>query len=104
MAGKKPVWVDEEAHSVLKRYSKLVKASMVEVASSLVVEHLDTLSPEAGLEAAPAQSAAPQHLDTARPTVTTPSTVKKQSARKPKARRPDPNDASTRFVGGIWLV
>ncbi len=104
MAGKKPVWVDEEAHGVLKRYSKLVKSSMVEVASNLVLQNLENLDPEAGLEAAPAAPAAPVQLDTARPTVTAPSTVEKQKSRKPRRNRPDPHDANTRFVGGIWLV
>ena len=50
MAGKKPVWVDEDAHAILKKFAKLTRNSMVEVASALVLDKLSQLDPASGLE------------------------------------------------------
>ena len=105
MSGKKPVWVDEEAHTILKKYSKIIKTSMVEVASKLVLDKLGQLDPAAGLatsEAAPS-AAAPKAVAAASKTVT----ISRPTAapkRKAKRQLPDPNDANIRYVGGIWLV
>ena len=38
--GKKPVWVDEDAHVILKEWATLTRQSMVDVASQLVLETL----------------------------------------------------------------
>lgn len=104
MSGKKPVWVDEDAHAILKKYAKLTKTSMVEVASSLVLEKLSQLDPSSGLttaspEAKPTQASSPS--------LKKPVAVNKpKSNKKRKTRRtlPDPNDTDVRYVGGIWLV
>ncbi|MFT4704196.1 MAG: hypothetical protein ACI81R_001892 [Bradymonadia bacterium] len=102
MSQKKPVWVDEEAHSILKRYSKLVKSAMVDVASRLVVERLNDLDPASGLETS-APAPAPV-LDTARPQATAPASDRPKKPARAKAPRPDLIDENTRFVGGIWIV
>ncbi|TVQ97234.1 MAG: hypothetical protein EA398_14785 [Deltaproteobacteria bacterium] len=57
-ADKKPVWVDEDAHRILKAWAKILKRPMVEVASELVLSRLDSLDPSAGL-AEPADEAPP---------------------------------------------
>lgn len=43
--GKKPVWVDEEAHVVLKEWAALTRSSMVDAASALVLESLAGITP-----------------------------------------------------------
>jgi hypothetical protein len=43
--GKKPVWVDEEAHVVLKEWAALIRSSMVDAASALVLESLAGITP-----------------------------------------------------------
>lgn len=104
MSGKKPVWVDEDAHAILKKYAKLTKNSMVEVASTLVLEKLSQLDPSSGLTT---EAAEEKPVRTAGPIVTKPVAVnKKSNAKKRKTRRelPDPNAADVRFVGGIWMV
>jgi hypothetical protein len=69
MSDKKPVWVDESAHAILKQYSKLTKESMVDVASRLVIDHLDDLDPASGLGGAEpkAAAAAPRGGQASRP-------------------------------------
>lgn len=104
MSGKKPVWVDEDAHAILKQYAKLTKASMVEVASNLVLEKLSQLDPSSGLQTAVASEAAPR---AAAPMVQKPVAVNAPAAkgkRKQRANATDPTAADVRFVGGIWLV
>ncbi len=106
MAGKKPVWVDEDAHAILKIYAKLTKSSMVDVASKLVLRRLPELSPEAGLEA-PAEPAAPAVGAKAEPVHSKPVAVnprKPAKKRRPAKVQPDPNDTNVRYLGGIWLV
>jgi len=56
---KKPVWVDEEAHSILKAYAKLNGRSMLDMASELVLTRLADLDPEEGLTAPTADSPDP---------------------------------------------
>jgi hypothetical protein len=51
--GKKPVWVDEDAHVILKEWATLTRQSMVDVASQLVLETLG------GAAAAPAPAVEP---------------------------------------------
>lgn len=106
MAGKKPVWVDEEAHLILKQYSKLTKTSMVEVASTLVLEKLSQLEPGAGLEQDAAEGETGSTA-TARPSVQKPVAVnapQRTQKRRRKPTMPDPADGDIRYVGGIWLV
>jgi len=104
MATKKPVWVDEDAHAILKRYAKLTKSSMVDVASRLVLERLNDLSPDAGLTEPVEPAPAPVPAE---PVSTKPAPVPRpiqQAKRKPRKPMPDPNDKNVRFVGGIWIV
>ena len=104
MATKKPVWVDEDAHAILKRYAKLTKSSMVEVASRLVLDRLNDLSPDAGLTVPAEPEIAPKVAEpVSNKPAPTPRPIQK-ATRKPRKPRPDPNDKNTRFVGGIWLV
>lgn len=42
-ADKKPVWLDEQAHAILKDFAKLVKKSATDVTSDLVIQHLHML-------------------------------------------------------------
>jgi len=105
MAGKKPVWVDEDAHAILKKFAKLTRNSMVEVASALVLDKLSQLDPASGLEPVSADPV----VDLSRPQTIAQKPVsvnRSVSARKPRPKREklDPNDANVRFVGGIWLV
>lgn len=97
MADKKPVWVDEDAHAILKAYSAITKESMVEIASRLVLDHLAEL--EAGFASEPA-----------------PATVATESAPVERAARPAARAAyaepprsraendGVRYLGGVWLV
>ncbi len=106
MAGKKPVWVDEEAHIILKQFAKVTKNSMVDVASRLVLDKLSHLEPGAGLttEVEPGEAAA---APAARPSMAKPVTVNAPQTtrkRRPLRTMPDPNDADVRYVGGLWLV
>lgn len=105
MSGKKPVWVDEDAHAILKAYARITKNSMVEVASSLVLEKLSQLDPSSGLTTSAAEPAAARSA--AAPNTSKPVAVNApKAAKKRKARPalPDFNAADVRFVGGIWMV
>lgn len=130
MAKKKPVWVDEDAHAVLKQYSKKIKTSMADVASDMVLSKIDDLPADAGIEpptsheadaakAAEAPRAAakttPQKVkqaaesDKSRPTADAPITSNAPDAAPPKKESltedaPEEDDSGTRFLGGVWLV
>ncbi len=104
MATKKPVWVDEDAHAILKRYAKMTKSSMVDVASRLVLSRLNDLSPDAGLTEPEEPAPAPVEVE---PVSTKPALKPRPITpvkRKPRKPMPDPNDKNVRFVGGIWIV
>lgn len=103
MSGKKPVWVDENAHAILKEYAQITKESMVDVASALVLQHLQSLSPEAGL---PAETESRGGGETS---LASSNEMRAFAARPRKAApaRPRPvdgPDARVRYVGGIWVV
>lgn len=55
--GKKPVWVEEDAHVILKEWATLTRQSMVDVASQLVLETLGAgpAQPAAVVEAVAAE-------------------------------------------------
>lgn len=101
MADKKPVWVDEDAHAILKAYSGITKESMVEIASRLVVDHLAEL--EAGFPAevaAPAAAAAtaePAKAERSAPRVA----ARPIPVEPPRSRA---EDDGIRYLGGVWLV
>lgn len=116
---KKPVWVDEEAHVILKEYSKLAKVSMVDIASQLVLDRLRDLSPEAGLsiekpaaaemigETAPAPApVAPAPRPAPKPEIAvfTPTPMPPKPPRPPREKREIKDDGTVRYLGGIWLV
>ncbi|MCB9519854.1 MAG: hypothetical protein H6700_11075 [Myxococcales bacterium] len=107
-AGKKPVWVDEDAHAILKQYSKLTKASMVEVASNLVLSRLHDLDPASGLVgASAAEPASTGAAAAAEPASNKPAPMLKPIEplkRTSKRAVPNVNDNTIRYVGGIWLV
>lgn len=129
MAKKKPVWVDEDAHAILKHYSKLVKSSMVDVASDMVLSRLDELPADAGLSV-PASHAAAAAKAVAEPEAAsvTPESIKDtpdageviatadsppkidepESGRperpSPSRGRKEQKEGETRFLGGVWLV
>jgi len=98
MSDKKPVWVDESAHAILKQYSKLTKESMVDVASRLVIDHLDDLDPASGLGGAEPKAAAPAAESAKRPARAPQAAVPAQRPRLPKA------DGNDRFLGGVWFI
>lgn len=106
MAGKKPVWVDEDAHTILKQFARVTKNSMVDVASRLVLEKLSQLEPGAGLQPAEEEGveASPE---TARPSTAKPVALnapKSTTKRRRQRTMPDPNDEDVRYVGGLWMV
>ena len=91
MSDKKPVWVDEAAHAILKEYSKLTKESMVDIASRLVLDHLQDLDPaSAGGAELMIGDGAPE------PTEKRPRVAKARPARV--------ENEGIRFLGGVWLV
>lgn len=131
--GKKPVWVDEEAHSVLKEWAGLTRTSMVDAASALVLESLaeaeasdDTLigaeevaapapaapAPVAAAPAAPAPAAvaapAPAPAPAPTPVTTTVTTVTSPAPapapRKKRTQKPPAPGTIKQHVGGVWLV
>lgn len=128
MAKKKPVWVDEDAHAILKHYSKLVKSSMVDVASDMVLSKLDELPADAGLSVPKSHAAgAAKAFEDPDAAAITPESIKdtpdhdeviKTADAPPKSdepetgrsQRPSPRDrkeqkdGDTRFLGGVWLV
>lgn len=131
--GKKPVWVDEDAHVILKEWATLTRQSMVDVASQLVLETLG------GAAAAPApvveQASVAQPVSReAAPVVSTPVVAKAPAvvedgdqligadeaparvaapvpaptpapAPRPEPRRREaPPSGNVQYLGGIWLV
>lgn len=130
-ADNKPVWVDEDAHRLLKSWAKAQKRPMVEVASELVLQRLGELDPAAGLITAPDDPGAEETLiadappetpapgNAAPPTVTVAreqgtadapaaaeATSVDTSDRIEREVRPmqDAHDRDRKFLGGIWLV
>ncbi len=126
--GKKPVWVDEEAHSVLKEWAGLTRTSMVDAASALVMESLavggqsgdlligaDEVA-AAALAPAPAESApttaAPAKTPAvaspaAQPAASTPTAAANAPAPAPRKKRAQKTPAPgtiKQHVGGVWLV
>lgn len=126
-SGRKPVWLDEEAHLLIKEYAKLTKTSMTEITSQLVLEHVETLEGGTGTgatSAAPAGASAASAPAAAAPKAAAPKAAPKaasapksdvkpaQEAPKAKAEKPAPapkrtrraNTDGVRYLGGIWLV
>ncbi len=107
MADKKPVWVDESAHTILKEYAKLTKLRMVDVASDLVLNHIETLLEPAN--AKPAKAARAEEPSEPAPVPQTrveAEPVRRAARPRPprKAPRPNPDDTDVRYLGGVWLV
>ena len=88
MADKKPVWVDKQAHAILKAYARAQKISMVDVASKLVLERLTELTADAGLVS---QN---EKTDQTVPTAQARATSKRKATQ----------GKNVRFLGGVWLV
>jgi hypothetical protein len=90
MANKKPVWVDEDAHGLLKAYAKQIKKPMVEVASRLVLDRLEDLEgAEASAEAA--QAPAPTAEEAAATPVADPGArASRRRQARPAPKRPTP--------------
>ena len=106
MSDKKPVWVDEEAHVILKTYSKLTKESMVDVASRLVLENLKELSPSTDMaprDAAPASSRPPATRSAARAS-SAPAAVSGAVAPVVPRKKIERDDRNVTYLGGVWLV
>lgn len=120
---RKPVWLDEDAHLILKQYAKFVKTSMTEVTSQLVLDHLAKLDGSAEPEAREAGAsvvespkaaaqAVPQVEETEDPNryVETTSETRLEPPRpEPPApprrqRTPREENGEIRYLGGIWLV
>lgn len=123
-SGRKPVWLDEEAHLLIKEYAKLTKTSMTEITSQLVLEHVETLdggtasdsTPTATSSAsAPSESAgASVGAPAAKAVAAAPKAAAKPAPEAPKAKAEKPAEApkrkrrantdGVRYLGGIWLV
>lgn len=126
MSEKKPVWVDLDAHQMLKEYADLTKQSMVELASELVLNHLDELESDAPPAAAPAaapEAPAPVAAPTPAPAPVAAAPAPAPIAFEPiVAPEPEPESAPTparvekprrerreddgtiKYFGGVWLV
>lgn len=127
MSEKKPVWVDLDAHQMLKEYADLTKQSMVELASELVLNHLDELEGDAPVAAAPAAApeapaavAAPTPALAAAPVAAAPAPApiafEPIVAPEPEPEAPAPpriekprrerreDDGTIKYFGGVWLV
>lgn len=128
--GKKPVWVDEEAHSVLKEWAGLTRTSMVDAASALVMESLadggqsgDVLigadevaaAAPAPAPATPAPAAAaPEKTPAVASPAPPPAAPAPAAAASTPAPAPAPRKKRTQktpapgtikqHVGGVWLV
>lgn len=119
-SGRKPVWLEEQAHLLIKQYAKLTKTSMTETTSQLVLKHLAILEGESSQaeveapaevakEAAPAKaSAAPAKKveskkaeptkaapKNAEPTKATPEPAKKSPAKKRRPNAPAGKDRAS---------
>lgn len=57
-ADKKPVWLDDQAHTILKDFAKLLKKSATDVTSDLVVNYLHRLDEPESVETTDAPKAA----------------------------------------------
>ena len=117
-ADKKPVWLDDQAHTILKEYAKLIKKSATDVTSDLVIQHLASL--EEGAQSAPAAQASPA-VEVAAPAapaapapVEEPARYVEVSAKEigetrratqpvvPKReRKPRKDDGQVRYLGGV---
>ena len=108
MADKKPVWVDEDAHGLLKAYAKQIKKPMVEVASRLVLDRLEDLEGAESADEPVAAAPEPVAEEAAPAPVADPGAraARRRAARPAPKRpsRPDPEDDSVRYLGGVWLV
>lgn len=123
-SGRRPVWLEEQAHLLIKQYAKLTKTSMTETTSQLVLQHLATLdgasapaevdaTAAAPKEAAPAKAkAAPAKAEPAKATPAAAKPAEKPAAKKRKQSAPtagkdrasSDNQDGVRYLGGIWLV
>lgn len=120
---RKPVWLEEDAHLILKQYAKLAKTSMTEVTSRLVLDHLTELDNASGAEsqagatavaaeapAAVAAPAAPVETEVANRYVETSGDTRLEPPRpEPPApprreRGPRKDDGEVRYLGGVWLL
>jgi hypothetical protein len=106
-SNKKPVWVDEVAHGILKDYSAAVRRQMVEVATQLILDHVTSGSTvfSGPAPAVPASVAAPvaaaEVAAPSEPVVAAAPPEKKKSAR---AERKQEEGGNLRHLGGVWLV
>lgn len=117
---RKPVWLDEDAHLILKQFAKLEKTSMTEVTSQLVLDHLASLE-DASSEVAPVAVApaseveevavveAPAAPEPARFVETAPDAPLEPPRPEPPApprreRTQREDDGTTRYLGGVWLI
>lgn len=107
-SNKKPVWVDEVAHGILKDYSAAVRRQMVEVATQLILEHVSSGStvfagPSPVVTATPTASVATAGAaaDVAESAAPAPPPERKKPAR---AERKSEEGGNVRHLGGVWLV
>ena len=122
---KKPVWVEEEAHAILKRYGSLVKKPMADVASELVLQHLSELSadgpssspapaaeaavevaavPVAVAEVAAAPTPAPAPEPSAEELAAAAAADEADARPARRRQRIDNEDTTIQYLGGVWLV
>lgn len=117
---RKPVWLDEDAHLILKQFAKFEKTSMTDVTSQLVLDHLASLESGAPAPSATAVIAAPVAApaivveapaapEPARFVETSPDTPLEPARPEPPApprreRVQREDDGTTRYLGGVWLM
>lgn len=109
-SGRKPAWLDEEAHRLIKKYAKLKKTSMTEATSALVLQYVEQL--EGGTKAAgaaPVSVAAPVAAEPKAPAApkaeqSAPAQAKVQKPAEARKRPRRTGEDGVKYLGGIWLV
>jgi|SRR5690625_717359 len=114
-SGRKPAWLDEETHRLIKKYAKLKKTSMTEATSELVLQYVEKL--EGGTDAEGAVAAAQAPVTAAATPAAAPAAAEAPKAEErapvaakvektePAPKRPRrKSEDGVKYLGGIWLV
>lgn len=122
----KPVWLDEEAHLILKQYARVLKSTMTEVTSQLVLDKIPLLDGATPVAAAPAAAApAVTAAPVAAAAAPTPAAAEPAAAARyietdantrlepprpeppappRRTRAPREKTDEVRYLGGIWVL
>lgn len=102
-SNKKPVWVDEIAHGILKDYCTVSRQQMVEVATRLILDNIAAL--ESGSLPAVTVPTPAEPAPVAEPVAAAaPAPEQRKKPTRAPERRPDNESGTVRYLGGVWLV